>query len=489
MTQLKRELTEQAIQRYLKEHFTPKTVAKFADMDWHYLRQELKRFLNDSEIKSAVVILSPILQSMLGALGTISAKIVDYKFSIEVTLDERMMRGIEIIESFAHHLKEHSENVMIFDEASTAQLHKALNCNDEELFRAMVRKAFGYVFDLGRKHSILFGQSRITVRLHIEQAIAEKRFSGIPKESLEELAANACSAGQFIAWIEPRLKESFDFAKMTNDFYETNRIKILQSLTQERVGKRVKQDEEAIAALSNFLLRENFNAVHELLAQQLLEDIHVRRGNSESFLNFYTRGTIVVGGIKYAIPPIMDEDGALWSLPNIKNVYGQYKLIQNEIALKEEGVVKSQTTLTALQEDVEFEMQMLEKAHNEARTIEEGLEKCIREIDACREGLKELRAKQPIDTQQEAALVARLEKALKLEPQLIIKKRNHEPFITKQENRLRDARAKYHNATLRLPKEEQRIQEAHTNATETVQKYRTVVYAVANALSKRRQKL
>ena len=478
---------EKNILSYLHKNYDHESLYKFDIMDWKHILKSITRDLSSDDVSASKIILKRTLQDFLGSYGTVHLMMNPESVRVKIEVDKQLIYTIKLLEHFSQHLKQNSETLYCFDEAVTQALVEKLNL-EEEAFRETVRSAIPYVFDLGERYSILFGNEKIIIRTFIEKGGNEKRYSGIPKEDLEALAQTIFQdiKADFITIFTPILEKRVDFSTINNLYFEVNIIKIIQKELMTFLKKKVSQDTETIKALANYILRENFYNAHEILAKKLLANVIARELNCETFLSYYIKGTISEGGIKYKVPSLLDKDGVMWSIPNIKNVTMQYENLQKDLQKKVDIIEKMEDVLDHIDEDIKSEKETLLAVKRESLKASQGLINIVKNLDVCRQSIKVVRSSKTVDQVKEKALVEQLQNLLKQENDFVTKNQSSDPAITKQENRVRNIISKKESTIIRLNTEIDKVEAMEEKSEKLISRYNQILSSLATALSQKR---
>jgi len=124
-----------------------------------------------------------------------------------------------------------------------------------------------------------------------------------------------------------------NFRTITNEFYEKKVLKIIHTKITSELSNYVELEEDYLIGVTGYLMRINFQEIHELMARELIECIYQRDINANKFLCYYN-GTIVFKNTKrYKAPSIETEDGKQWNnatLIGICNLWMNIKKRRNE---------------------------------------------------------------------------------------------------------------------------------------------------------------
>lgn len=211
--------------------------------------------------------------------------------------------------------------------------------------RMMIRKAVHEAFKLDEKDLILFMNKKVVIRFFCEATGCERRFEGLPQSEIEEIVAALYSnedendmAADLEMVIATLSDSTLDFSKIDNHFFDTKHVKIIQHALIDFFRAKISQEEIIIKAVANYIFRESFYYIHELLAEKILELIERKDKNAELFLRYYKGDTSIHNGEKYVTPEIIDEEGQKWNISTIVNFISQFSKNKATIKKKESNI-------------------------------------------------------------------------------------------------------------------------------------------------------
>ncbi len=210
--------------------------------------------------------------------------------------------------------------------------------------RKILRKAINDVFKLEKHDSVFFMNGKVVVRF-FKQTETERRFEGLPAEEIKKIADGIYSgegesdmAGDLDMVISTLSDTTLNFAEIDNLFFNTRHVKIIQEGLVRFYQTKITQDETVIKAVANYIFRESFYYIHELLAEKLLELIERKDKNAEAFLRYYNGSTFIENGEKLIAPEIVDEGGQKWNIAAIVNFISQFSKNRTLISKKESSI-------------------------------------------------------------------------------------------------------------------------------------------------------
>lgn len=222
--------------------------------------------------------------------------------------------------------------------------------------RVIFRKAITEVFELEKRDSVFFMNGKVVIRF-FKRIKEERRFEGLPPEEVKKIVetiypenGEADMAGDLDMIISTTADTTLNFAEIDNLFFNTRHIKVIQEGLVSFYKTKIEQDETVVNAVANYIFRESFYYIHELLAEKLLDLIEHKNKNAEAFLRYYNGSTSIQNGEKYIIPEIVDEEGQKWNIAAIVNFISQFVKNKALITKKENSMRVSNSEEKALTE-------------------------------------------------------------------------------------------------------------------------------------------
>jgi len=481
------------VTKYLHDEFDPESLSEFHDADALKLFSQLKQIMPIPSIVKRLDQIKDVFVKFFNNLGEITVEIQNLEnIKVSTNIDPRKIKAMRLLENYAEHLDDsQGPNLLILNEEITNKLRNDLKCQSDESFRNIIRHVLPFVFEVGDKYAVLFGKARITIRIHMEKPSEEKRFNGLPEEELENLVASLFP--DMDKELPLLMKRAFvkviDFGVISNAEFEQKHIKIMQQELTSIINLRSDQDKEINKGISNFILRKQFDTYHQLLADQLITAIMNKKGNAEVFLNYYTQKNITVAGVKYKLPPLIDSQGTIWSLPNIKNIASQHNNDLAELTKKNDFIEKMEKILDTIDDDIKKE----QTEANEAKTAFEKANNELHELgnmlSVNRGQLKKLRSTNGFDTAKEAEFMEYISTLEKKEFELMKIRDSSDRNVTKQENDVKAMISKKQNTTIRLNSEIDKLEQTQKHMSDLQRRFELMLEAIGSALSKKKEKI
>lgn len=213
--------------------------------------------------------------------------------------------------------------------------------------RKILRHAINATLNLDRKDSVFFMNGKVVIRF-FKRAEAERRFEGLPPEEIKKIVDDIYDqegepnmAGDLDMIIATLSDSTLNFTEIDNLFFNTRHVKIIQEGLIRFYKTKISHDETVIKAAANYIFRESFYYIHELLAEKLLELIERKDKNTEAFLRYYNGNTFIQNGQKHTAPEIIDEAGQKWNIAAIVNFISQFSKNRTLITKKENTIRSS----------------------------------------------------------------------------------------------------------------------------------------------------
>lgn len=212
----------------------------------------------------------------------------------------------------------------------------------------LLRKAIAKALKLDKRDSVFFMNGKIVIRF-FKRTDTERRFEGLPAEEVKKIVDGIYSkkdapdmAGDLDMVISTIADTELNFAEIDNLFFNTRHIKIIQEGLVRFYKTKLPGEETVVQAVANYIFRESFYYVHELLAEKLLELIEYKDKNAETFLRYYNGSTLIQNGKKLITPEIVDEEGQKWKIAAIVNFISQFAKNRTLITKKENSIRTNQ---------------------------------------------------------------------------------------------------------------------------------------------------
>ena len=490
MTPKQSEFIKETFCDFLDQNFTPWNINHFSPEHTVAIYTKLQESVPMDVLLNASTQLNKHLESFFHHLGTLEVKIDPFKhISVTTNIDKKTMKSFQLLKHYQPHF-EHKEdsNLLIIHEKITKTIFDQLECEQDD-FRHHIRMTLPLIEDIGENYAILFGKSRITVRKHLNTSSSEKRFSGLPAEDLEALSIKYFKdlKVELPLLMKKPLQDRFLFQQMSNQEFESNHIKILQQEILKLIKIRSRQDKEVMSALTNYILRQTFDILHSMIAEQLLTQVIEKNPKAEQFLSFYTQGIISIGGQKYQIPPLEDTQGKVWSVANIINVAGQYQGFKQSFEKKSSHVNSMDNTLENIDDEIINAGNTIKKIKAGAIQNNQELSHTAAEIQKIRHTFQS--QGEQLDAEHKAKLVHTVSALEDKEREQMVVRSQFEKGLSKAEKDFSDLKYKKTTTTERYNSEIDNLDELENKHKEIIQKYELMLGSVVKALTGKKVKV
>lgn len=365
-----------------------------------------------------------------------------------------------------------------------------------EIIKGALKKALS----LHDRDAVLFMNDKIIIRLFdfskTEKKEAESggggecRFKGLPPEELEAVRSRIGRRHdldlEILKAVDAMLLRDLDFAKIDNQYFADNFIKLLQKSFRFMLGNLCTEDEIVIDGLSNYLLREYFDKILFRMAEKLVLSILNGSKKCENFVKFYN-GEVIIrpSGAKIKKPHIIDENNnaltpqlVLQAAINKKIIEDKYK----KSSLKLSAFEKKQQLLQKHSSDWSIEVEMFQKERVQALRLNESASKKMNEY---KEALLQMK-RQKMPQEQIGQMAVKVKQLMKKEEELLHRCKQFDEGIEKTGIKIQSA-AKEITALAAVIQNEKRIHEKLTHShKEGNEKYNSAISALARALSQYR---
>lgn len=358
--------------------------------------------------------------------------------------------------------------------------------------REVALHAVRLFLDLSQDDVACFINGRIFVRYldSKERSGYERRFNGLPPEELEALAKELYPGG-FWPVMEKLLKGlvegDLDFARISNGFFVANGIRLVQKSIVSEIRKKVDENDFFIEGFANYLLREVFLDIFRFFAARLCRLVLEREKNAEEFLAFYSGGTQVIGGVRYNIPELSDENGNRWNRLSIMSVLAQTDRDRKGLQEAKTAAAGHRAEVDALTAEHGEAVERVASLHKEQQQMEKKIGKFQAELDAMRLQLAEARS---AGKSREAllALENKIREKAQEEREAIKEQASLNRSVAEAEGGLKRAETAIGGEKLKLRKAEKRRDAAAQRLRGSEEKEFLILGAVAGALAKRPEK-
>lgn len=490
MTSTQTNFLEDTFLDYLNKNFTPLDLHQFSPEHTTEIYNKLEEAIPMETLLCCDNLISQHLKSFFNDLGTLEVNIEPFKhISITTNIDQNTIETVKLLKHYQDHF-EHIEdsNLLIVNEKITKSIFEHIQ-SDQDTFRHHIRMSLPLVEDIGQKYAILFGKSRITVRKHLDSAATEKRFSGLPACELEALTKKYFPDidDELPQLMEKPLQTRFLFQRMTNEEFETTHIKILQEEILKIVQIRSRQDKEVMLALTNYILRQQFDILHQMISELLINSIILKNPKAEQFLHFYTQGVISISGQKYQIPPLIDSTGKVWSIANILSIAGQYQGYQQAYEKKVTYIDNMDTVLENIDSEIMQAAQTIKKIKSGAAQHHQELQSTADKIQKIRHTFQS--QGELLDPDHKRTLSHTVSELETLEREQMAIRNQFEKGVSQATKDYSDLKYKKTSTQERYNIEIDKLEELEEKHKDIIQKYDLMISAVVKALTGKKAKV
>ena len=243
---------------------------------------------------------------------------------------------------------------------------------------------------------IIFVEGGIYIKLFFqlpqnEEDSAERRACGIDNATLEGYKKSYFPNNEYKQHIFDLLRcvieESLSFRKMTPAHFKRIFIPILVNIVETVVISQTKlEDLKSIRGFSFFLLRELFDELMLIIAQDIL--FHFSNGDKKAieFLStFSVHETIDSKGNRHKPNPILDESNHAWNITTIRSTMLQHKKAKQALYDKKNALITMKKKIEGLKLDQKEILQELSGNNAILNAIEEKMLQIHRTIEKLEE--------------------------------------------------------------------------------------------------------
>lgn len=395
------------------------------------------------------------------------------------------------------------EDLLVVDEALCQKLWELVRSHSPAVDgRDAVRRALRKAYGLSGRDAIIFLNRRVYVRLFVEPekqtyGKVERRFGGLPPEELERLKNeifkdSVASALQEI--LNGLLEKELNFSVVTNELYEKGSLLWIQAKIVDHLQGRMDHDREVLEAFAAYLLRENFQMIHEELAQALLEKVMEGDDGAERFIKYYSGDVAVFEGQKYRLPEIIDRTDMRWNFSTIKAVSTQFHRDRAQMESRMEQVQVTQEEFVGLDDLIAKARLELERAKKEQLSVKISVEENGNLLSKLRDALAEARkeAVRKGENEEVKNTIATLNNQLRettTKDEDLFKARSHTDLQVKEcEKQLDALERKKVTLERKLKEEQEKLQIWMKSQQELIDRFETMIDALARALMKKKIK-
>jgi len=248
-------------------------------------------------------------------------------------------------------LEQKNGAIMKLVEERLRSFRTVLSLRNEKLFRKVLKEATKKFLHLDEDDQVLFLNSAMFVK-KASLIAQERRSSGLPHEELKKIHDkyfNRSLLPQIQEKLLTLISTSLDFSAISNEKFSKIFIKSFQSVITEIVKPTLEhEDDGVIKHFANYLLRQYFDDMMLICAQQLVDKALNQDVNAKKFLLYYNGGFTTLNGKPHIKPLIMQEDGNEYEIIYLFTTISRYKLVLNKVHSQEKNMNKIQEQLATL---------------------------------------------------------------------------------------------------------------------------------------------
>ena len=452
-------------------------------------KEAIRQAFNDFYINIAKVAL------FFKGMDEIIVKIMPYETHPN---EEKYIKEIcAYVQSIAEELDKVNDNdsILIIPENYVDEMHHLL----KEIAvpvnsRRMIRKAVTEAFKLDSKDLVLFMNRKIVIRFFCEATGCERRFEGLPGDEIQTIVENIYSeesendlAADLEMVVDTLADSTLDFSRIDNSFFDTKHVKIIQHALIDFFRAKLSQEEVIIKAVANYVFRESFYFIHELLAEKLLTLVERKDKNAELFLRYYKGDVTIIGGEKYITPEIVDEEGQKWNISTIVNFVSQFAKNKATIKKKESKIRAFTTEKDDLVTKIHDSNQLLKSFKKEGKKTAADTERIVRQLSQNFESLNSGRTKQMKSRhglEDDGSLVLDMRSSMGQNTPAY--SQNFHQHFNELEESVDDMAKRVDFLNMKIDAEKKGIEEIREQYDEQVNKYDMLVIAISQVLMRRK---
>lgn len=496
--------------RFPKKH----ELNRFSSADTQDLYQRLSRHASREEILAAR---SDVRRAFLDYCGDVGGCVVLFRgleaIGVKITPMERLSEDTSQFKALIKTLKADEneiysasgrQDLLIVSEGLLGRLQQILStCQPAVDAKDAIRRALRKAFELSCKDAVVFLNGQAYVRIFVPQhkrvyGNVDRRFGGLPPEQLERLKHEIFKdsvASSLQALINELLENELNFSQLGNEGYEKGALVLIQAKIVDFLQGRMEHDREVLEAFGAYLLRENFQMIHEELAQALLEKVMAGDAGAERFIKYYSGDVAMIDGQKYQLPEIVDRHEMRWNFSTIKAIASQYHRDRTQIEGRMEQVQVTRDEFEGIDDEIAKARLELERAKKAQLSVKIAVEENGNALAKLREALAEARkeAARKGESEEVKASIAALNNQIReatAKDEALFKERSRADMQVKECEKQLDALERKKLTLERKLKEEQdRLQGWMKTQQEMIDKYEVMVEALARSLMKKKIKI
>ena len=378
----------QYVKRYLKHTFHNVTIEfKWTELENLMLLAHIEKRYTDEELDREISEVKEAFKDFFEPVGKIifrykkgvGIKIKVFPYHIKPQNSKHLQEIVAIIRQNRKYIEYpfqgQNDQIALFGRIRR-EINRAIysieeSVNTKDLIKYAIKKALDLqeediITQLKRKYIIKIFSKKCVVTIEDEllkptprEGIAN-RFNGYTAQQIEETYKEVFHRkdADIDLFLENTMKTMFkkdlNFRVITNQFYQTNSLKIIHSAIAKELSNYFSLEKDYLFGLSGFIMRKFFQKIHELMAIELIACIYDKDTNATNFLLHYNGSTVLIDNKKYKIPALETEDGRQW---NNATLIGICNLWMNTKKQKEQAEIKLAETeehLKRLNEQLDY---------------------------------------------------------------------------------------------------------------------------------------
>ena len=204
--------------------------------------------------------------------------------------------------------------------------------------KELVRYAVKEAFELEDRDIIVIRKDQIIIKLLDDNSIPEvadedigtiaNRYNGINEEDLksfyDDIFLQEENEDFFDNIAEVFLKTYLLGKKPDNKTYEQNVFGIIQAIVTNKLISCFDHHEGFFKGFSGYILRIHFKEVFDYISELILVELSKSNGYIMDFLKYYSLRVVILNGVKYDVPEIIDDKGFRWNVASLMPVIKVY---------------------------------------------------------------------------------------------------------------------------------------------------------------------
>jgi hypothetical protein len=219
----------------------------------------------------------------------------------------------------------------------------------------------------------------------------QNRFNGYSAEEIEQthkdvFHKNSVEEEYFIKnALKPTYTADLNFRTITNGYYEEKALKIIHSAIAKELSNYVSLEKDFLLGLTGYIMRRNFEKIHEFLAVQLIECVYEKNANANNFLMYYDGSVILIDNKKFKRPSLETQAGEKWNNASLIGICNLWMNTKKKKQQYEHKLIDTDMKIEQLESALEYIKP--EKQHHEniiatTQPVLDAVEKTHSEMEA-----------------------------------------------------------------------------------------------------------